>query len=325
MTTFVLRRLVSATALLIVLTAVVFTLQQLSPADGVKAYLGTGASPAAVAAARHQLGYDRPLIVQYLHYLGGIAHGDLGLSLRTRDPVTTDLASAAPATLELVFTAFILAIVVALLYVVSSAVLGGSVFRTLLLVAACAPPFLLGIAGLITFYAHLRWLPGGGRGTVGGPTGFTLVNAILHGDPAQFASGVSHLVLPALTLAIAPALAIGRVLHNSVDTTIRADYIRTANATGISPWRVYTGHVARNSIGPALSMAGLQLGFMCAGVVVVEQVFNWPGVGNYLAESIPVADFSAIAGVTLLLATVYIVANAAVDILQALADPRIAL
>jgi peptide/nickel transport system permease protein len=197
--------------------------------------------------------------------------------------------------------------------------------RSGLLVAACAPPFLVAIGGLVIFYARLGWLPGGGRGTVTGPTGFALLDALLRVDTVQIWSALSHLILPAVTLAIAPALAIGRVLRSSVRTTMATDYVRTAQSRGLHPARIAVAHVARNAAGPALSMAGLQLGFMFAGVVVVEQVFNWPGIGNYLAASIPVADFSAIAGVTLLLAAIYIGANAAVDILQAAADPRLTL
>ncbi len=125
-------------------------------------------------------------------------------------------------------------------------------------------------------------------------------------------------------LAIAPAIAIGRIFRSSLDMTLHADYVRTARSKGLGEGAVLRSHVLRNSLGPALSMAGLQLGFMFAGVVVVEQVFSWPGIGNYLAASIPVADFPAIAGVTLVLGAVYILANTAVDLLQAAADPRIA-
>ncbi|MGY4708885.1 ABC transporter permease [Mycolicibacterium sp. CBM1] len=325
MTAFALRRLASAAMLILLLTLLVFLLQKASPADGVKAYLGNGASPEAVAQARRQLGLDQPVSAQYMHYLSGLIHGDLGMSLRTRNPVATDLSTAAPATIELVLTAFVLALLMAAVYTATGSLRAGIPVRAGLLVAACAPSFLIGIAGLVVFYARLGWLPGGGRGTVAGPTGFGLLNALLTANPAALWSALTHLLLPALTLAIAPALAIGRVLRSSVRMTMSADYVRTAQSRGLHPARVAMGHVARNAASPALSMAGLQLGFMFAGVVVVEQVFNWPGIGNYLAASIPVADFAAIAGVTLLLAAIYIGANAVVDILQAAADPRLTL
>jgi peptide/nickel transport system permease protein len=124
-------------------------------------------------------------------------------------------------------------------------------------------------------------------------------------------------------LAVAPAIAIGRILRSSLDQTLDADFVRTARSKGLTHSRVLRRHVIRNSIGPALSMAGLQLGFMFAGVVVVEGIFSWPGIGNYLAASIPVSDFPAIAGVTLVLGSIYVVANAIVDLLQSLADPRL--
>jgi peptide/nickel transport system permease protein len=136
---------------------------------------------------------------------------------------------------------------------------------------------------------------------------------------------MEHVFLPALVLAIAPAVSIGRILRSSLEATLAADHVRTARSKGLTEIAVLARHVTRNSIGPGLSMAGLQLGFMFAGVVVVEQIFSWPGIGNYLAESIPASDYPAIAGVTLVLGALYVVTNAVVDLLQALADPRVTL
>jgi len=134
---------------------------------------------------------------------------------------------------------------------------------------------------------------------------------------------VRHLVLPATAVAIGPAISIGRVLRSSLVSTLGQDYVRTARAKGLPEIRVLAGHVLRNSAGPALSMAGLQVGLLFAGVLVVESIFAWPGLGQYTAQSLPVDDFPAIAGVTLLLGAGYVVINTVVDILQSLADPRI--
>lgn len=326
MARFLVRRLASAVVLILVLTAVVFLLQSLSPGDPVKAYLGNNASPAAIRAARSALGLDQPLPVQYFHYVVNLARGNLGVSLRTHRPVAADLHDFLPATVELVVVAFVIALVLGSLYAVSGGLRwpGGAFFRGPLLVLATAPPFLLALGGIILFYSELQILPAAGRGAdTSTPTGFLLVDSLVDGNLPEWVSAVQHLALPAVILAIAPSIAIGRILRSSLEATLRADHVRTAESKGLSRFRVLAKHVARNSIGPALSMAGLQLGFMFAGVVVIEQVFSWPGIGNYLASSIPVSDFPAIAGVTLVLGIIYIVANAVVDVLQALADPRL--
>lgn len=323
---FLLRRTGLAVVLVLILTAVVFVLQAVSPGDGVKAYIGNNASPADIRAERSRLGLDDPLVVQYLRYLGNALHGDLGISYRTHRPVALDLHDFLPATVELVVVAFVVALILGILYAVSGALRwpGAAFFRGPLLVLATAPPFLLALGGIILFYAQLQILPAAGRGVdASSPTGFELIDSVLGGDGPEFASAVQHLLLPAVILAIAPSIAIGRILRSSLEATLRSDYVRTARAKGLRPLTVLGKHVVRNSLGPGLSMAGLQLGFMFAGVVVVEQVFSWPGIGNYLASSIPVSDFPAIAGVTLVLGVIYIVANAVVDVLQAVADPRL--
>ena len=326
MTVFLLRRAAAAIALLIALSALIFVLQHNAPGDPARAYVGGNASPAAVADARRRLGLDKPLLEQYLRYLGHALQGDLGVSVRTHRPVTTDLRQFVPATAELVLFAFVLALLLAALFALSGALRtpGGRAYRGLLLIAATAPPFLLGIGGIVLFYSDLGWLPASGRGVdTSSPTGLVLLDSVLHADPSLFGDGLKHLLLPGLALAIAPAISIGRILRASLEASLSADHVRTARSKGLREITVLTRHVVRNSLGPGLSMAGLQLGFMFAGVVVVEQVFSWPGIGLYLASSIPDSDFPAIAGVTLLLGGVYIVVNAVVDVLQAVADPRL--
>lgn len=327
MTTYLLKRLGALVLLLIALSALLFTLRHFGGGDPVRAIVGANASPESVAAARTRLGLDQPLTVQYWHYVTGLLHGDLGNSYRTRRPVGTDLLDFLPATVELVAAAFALAVVLAIVFAVSSILRwpGAAVFRGLLMVGATAPTFLLAIGGIVLFAKVLGWLPASGRtGGLGtSPTGFVLLDAVLAGDPGAFAAGLQHLVLPATALAVAPALAIGRVLRSSLLTTREADHVRTARAKGLGEAGVLRRHVLRNSLGPALSMGGLQLGFTLGGVLVVENVFNWDGVGSYLGASIPVDDYPAIAGVTLVLATAYVLINAVVDVLQAVADPRL--
>jgi peptide/nickel transport system permease protein len=323
------KRLLAMVVILAALAAVIFYLQHISPLDPVHAQLGAQASAQAIAARRHELGLDQPVTTQFGHYLINLLHGDLGLSYRTRRPVTTDLDAYFPATVELTLVGLILALVLAVVLAFGTVLNwpGSSAFRAILLIGASTPTFLLGIAGIIIFYQRFGILPANGRigvsGAPTGPTGLLTIDGLLHGRPSVTVDALKHLVLPALAIALGPAVSIGRVLRSSLITDQHSDYARTARAKGLSELAVLRRHVLRNALGAALSMTGLQVGLMFAGVLVVEQVFGWPGIGQYVAQSIPVADFPAIAGVTLMLGVAYIVINTAVDILQAAADPRI--
>lgn len=328
MVRFIGRRLGVMVALLLLLLALLFFLQHISPTDPAAAYIGSKASPAQIAAVRRHLGLDDPLIVQYGHYVWHALHFDLGVSLRTHRPVAAEIGTYLPATAELVLFAFVLALLLGGLFAVSGALQwpGGRLFRGILLIGASAPSFLLGLAGIVLFYSDLGWLPAAGRGpTSSSPTGLVLLDSLLHASLSEFGSGVRHLILPALSLALLPALAIGRVLRASIEQNLTAAHVRTARSKGVRETGVFARHVLRNSLGPTLSMSGLQLGGMFAGVVVIEQIFSWPGIGLYLGQSIANDDFPAIAAVTLLLGGIYIVANATVDILQTTADPRLSL
>jgi peptide/nickel transport system permease protein len=323
---FMVQRASTSMVLLALLSLIVFALQAIAPGDPVRAYLGASATTEAVAAKRQELGLNDELLTRYVRYVGNLVQGDMGLSLRTRRPVLTDLRQFLPATIELVGLAFVFALLLALGHAFTAALCcrGTALLRSLLFFLAAAPPFLLALAAIVLFYGQLGWFPAGGRGfDHSAPTGLLLLDRLLVADGRGWLQAAWHLLLPALVLAIAPALAIGRVLGSSMHGVLASDYVRTARAKGLGHWAVLAHHVLRNALGPALSMAGLQLGFMFAGVVVVEQVFNWPGMGRYLASSIPVADFPAVAGITLVLGAIYIASNLVVDLLQAAADPRI--
>jgi peptide/nickel transport system permease protein len=324
---FLVRRAIAAVILLLVLSATVFVLQSIAPGDPVRPYLGANASAQDVAAKRAELGLNDPLPLQYVRFVGHALTGDLGVSYRTRRPVMQDLGDFLPATVELVVVTFALATLLAVLFAFSGALNwpGGRLVRGTLLVGAAAPPFLLALGGIVLFYARLGWLPASGRGPADpGPTGFIVLDSLVHGQAGTAWQAVLHLVLPATVLSIAPAISIGRIFRSAIEATYADAHVRTARSKGITESGVLARHVTRNALNPALSMAGLQLGFIFAGVVVVEQVFSWPGIGTYLAGSIPVSDLPAILGVTLVLGSIYIVANAVVDILQVIADPRLA-
>lgn len=321
-------RVLSLIALLWILSVVLFVLQEISGANPVAAMLGGNASPEAIAAARERYGLDEPVLTRYFIFLTGIMVGDLGVSYRTRRPVMEDLLNYLPATLELVLFAFLLALALGVLFAVSTMLRwpGAQLFRGLLFVGSTIPTFLLGILGLIVFYRNFSLLPARGRGTdLEGPTGFYVFDSLVAGNIEAATTALEHLILPSIALALGPALAIGRVLRSSLLDTIGQDYIRTANSKGLGQTSVLTKHVMRNSVNAALSMSALQLGFMFGGVLVVETVFSWGGIGSYLSASLPVSDFPAVAGVTFVLGALYVIANTAADILQSMADPRIAI
>ncbi len=324
------RRFAALIAVLFGLAVIVFVLQAVIPSDPVRAMVGASATPQVVAEKRHELGYDQSLPQQFVAYMGRLSHGDLEDSLRTRNPVLNDLADFAPATMELaLFAAFLAALMGVGLGLMLAA--GGRIargLRLLLIGGASVPTFLAGLALILVFYSMLHLLPASGRVddtliVPGGPTGLLSVDSLLHGEPNLFFNSLEHLLLPAFTLALLPALAIARTLNSSLEQTLREDYVRTARAKGLHERKVILRHALRNSSGPVLTMGGLQFGLLLGGVVVVEQIFAWPGLGLYLDQSIQYSDFPAITGTTLLLGTAYVLVNFMVDLAQAWADPRI--
>jgi peptide/nickel transport system permease protein len=327
---FAAKRLVMMIPVLLFLTAVIFLLNSLSPIDPARAVLGPSASRAAVERLREQLGVNDPLPVQYVDYLEDmVLHGDLGYSARLQQPVTTGLRDAFPNTLELTALAFLITIVLSVLLALTSAGRwrGAPMLRALMVGGASAPAFLLGIAGILIFFSELSWLPASGRTSFEtaptGPTGFILIDSAVAGRPAVFTDGLKHMIMPAVAIALIPSVAVGRTLRSSLVTAMSSDYVRTARSKGLTEREILVKHGLRNAVGPALAMLGLQSGLMLAGVVVVETVFSWPGIGLYAAQAIPVADFPAIAGVALVIGVAYVIINAIVDVLQAVADPRI--
>jgi peptide/nickel transport system permease protein len=326
---FIAKRLLAAAVIVIFLIAAMFLLEHMSKLDPAHAYLGAGASSQAVAAERIKLGLNRPILVQFVDYLGHVLTGNFGISYRTRNPVFSDIKEYLPNTIELAVFSLILAVLLGLLLGLASTlkIRGFRLIQFILISGASTPVFLLAYLGILIFYAKLHILPASGMTSYQsyptGPTGMLLVDSLLHLDFGLFFNSLQYIILPGLSLAIVPALSIGRVLRGSLLTTMRQDFIRTARSKGLNESRVFLRHALRNSIGPALSMIGLQAGLLLASDVVVEQIFSWPGVGYYIAQSIPVGDFPAISGVTIFFGIFYVLINTLVDIGQQLADPRI--
>ncbi len=320
------RRLLALVGVLVGLSVLVFVIQAVLPTDPVRAYFGRNVSTDLLAAKRHELGLDRALPEQYVHFVGRLLRGDLGESLRTRRAVTTDIGDFLPATAELALCAAVLAAVfgVALGVIGSRGGVASGGVRLVSVLGSSAPTFLLAIVGILVFYRQLGWLPAVGRGdSVDGPTRWFLVDAVLAGDPSAFVDAWKHLVMPATALAIGPAVSVARTLRGSLRDLQREDHVRLARAKGLGEVRILVRHCLRNAAGPSLSMGGLQSGLLLAGTVVVESVFGWPGIGLYLNQAIEASDLPAVVGVVLVLGAIYVVLNAVVDVLQIAADPRL--
>ena len=330
MTSVLTRRVLALVAVLFGLAVIVFTLQALIPADPARAIVGASASPAVVEAKARELGYDKPLPAQFAAFMGRMVQGDLQDSLRTRNPVAEDLRTFAPATLELALMAAALAAIlgVGLGLLLASGLRAARAARLLLIGGASVPGFLVALLAILLFYSALGVLPASGRVDdkfiiEDGPTGLLLLDSLIHLQPNVFFDAIKHLIMPAFTLALVPALAIARTLDSSLTHVMREDYVRTARSKGLRERTVIVRHALRNAAGPALTMGGLQFGLLLGGIVVVEQIFAWPGLGLYLDQSIGYSDFPAITGTTILLGTAYVLVNFLVDLAQAWADPRI--
>lgn len=326
---FTVRRLGSALVVLLLLSLVMFGLQHTSKADPVRAKLGIGATPATIAAKRHELGLDRPLPVQYADYVKNALTGNFGESIRTNRPVSSDLRTFLPASIELIAAIMVIATVlgVALGIVTSRPGSRAGAVRFVMLLLSSAPGFLLALLAILLFYRRLGMLPASGRTSFidapTGPTGFLTIDSLIAGRFDVFGDALNHLILPATAAAIVPAAAIARVLRSSLISTMGSDQIRTARAKGLTEGQVTRRHALRNSAGPALSLTGLLVASLFAGTLIVEQIVAWPGLGAYLLRSIDSKDFPAIAGVTLVVGAIYVTLNAVVEIIQSALDPRV--
>lgn len=300
---FLAKRLLLTIPVLIGVATLVFSLIHLVPGDPVQAMLGESASPQDVAQMRTRLGLDRPLLEQYSSFVGGALTGDLGISLRTNQPVTAVILERMPATLELAVAAMLVAIGMAIPLGIIAAVRVGTrvdhAATTLALVGISMPTFWLGPLLAIVFSVWLGWLPVSGRGTL------------------------AHLVLPAITLGAPLAAILARMTRASVLEELRELYVLAARARGVSQTRAVLAHAFRNSLIPIVTVIGLQFGAVLTGAVITETIFAWPGVGRLLVQSISARDYPAVQGCILLIAVTYVSMNLLVDLLYGFLDPRI--
>jgi len=329
---FVLRRIVGIAAVMIGVSVITFAISHVVPTDPAAAALGDHATDEQIAAFRTEYHLDRPLPEQYITYVTGIVHGDLGRSIRTRRAVLDDLADSFPATLELSFTALLVSIVVGIPAGLWSAISRGRlpdlVVRLFALAGGSMPVFWLGLIVIGLFYYQLGWFPGGGRlDTFVSPpptrTGLFVVDSLLAGDFEALRSSLAHLVLPALTLGYFSTAVVARMTRSSMLEVLGQDYMRTARAKGLRESAIVLRHGLRNALIPTITVIGLTFGSLLSGAVLTETIFSWPGLGRYATASAVSLDFPAVLGVTLLAAIVYPLANLVVDIAYYWLDPRI--
>lgn len=283
--------------------------------------LGEDATLEERAALTAELGFDRPVAVQYLRYLGNVVQGNLGVSYRLKRPVAELIAERLPATLELALVAAVLAVVGGVVLGVYTAIrrdsLASRALMTVSLVGVSLPTFLIGIGLIYLFAVELRWLPSFGRGDTvqlgGWATGLLT------------ASGWASLVLPALTLGLYKLTLIMRLVRAEMLEVLRSDYIRFGRARGLRERDLNFGHALRNTLIPVITITGLQIGSLIAFAIVTETVFQWPGVGLLFITSIQAVDVPVVAAYLLLIALLYVVINFVVDLLYALVDPRLRL
>jgi peptide/nickel transport system permease protein len=281
---------------------------------------------------REEWGFNQPLWKQYVIYMQGVLHGDLGKSLMSQQPVLSDIKRRFPATLEL-------ALVTMVLYLALSLLLGSvagmtkrpnvdSAVRILALGAYSLPPFWVGLLLQIFFFGELRVLPALGRisPALDPPariTGLYLIDSLVTGNSAAFLSSLKHILLPSTTIVLAQTGLMVRMLRVSVLDVKTKVYVTTARAKGLSERVIYFRHVLRNALLPVLTMAGIQFGWLLTGTVVVETIYGWPGLGRYAVDSILNFDYLPVTGVALIATGVFVILNLLVDLLYSVADPRI--
>jgi peptide/nickel transport system permease protein len=311
------------------LIAIVFFVSHVVPADPVLLVAGETATKEQVEALRAKLGFDRPLVVQLVSYYGDLLRGDLGMSLYTSRPVSYDLWSRVPATLELTLAAMLVATVLGIPLGVVSALKRNSWLdhgvRVLTVSGLAIASFWLGIMLQLLFAMDLGWTPLNGRLSGFPPktvTGLYLIDTALMGDWRGFRSALNHLALPTLTLAF-PALAtVVRFTRAGMLDVMQSGYVLYERAMGVPPSVVTWKYILRNALTSTVTQIGLLFGILLAGAVVVETVFDWPGIGNYAFGAILMSDYNAIMGFTLWAGGMFMLANLMVDIAHGIIDPR---
>ena len=331
---FIASRLGLAVVMVLLASLVIFLIANAVPGDPVLLQIGdlAASNPVMVAAFRHKWGLDLPLWDRYWIFLTGLMHGDFGYSIGSHRPVLDDIKDYAPATIELASVAFVLSLCVGLPLGVLAAVRRDSwidhLARGISLIGVSAPSFWLAFTMLAIFYGWLDIAPGPGRlDPIAFPpdrvTGLLLIDTVLAGDWDTFHDALAHLVLPSIVLASATLGLITRTTRAAMLEALSQDYVRVAKAKGLRARAVVLGHALPNALLPVVTLGGLAYANLLSGAVLTETIFSWPGLGRYTFQSAVALDFPAIMGMTVIVASVFVLVNLLVDISYALLDPRV--
>jgi len=332
MLAFILRRLGTFIPTFIGVSFVSFLFIRLLPGDPILLMAGErGMSDERYAQLMSQFGFDRPLLTQYWDYLSGIVRGDLGISFKTKPTGWDEFFALFPATLELSLCAIVFAVVLGIPAGIVAAVKRGKwpdqALMSTALVGFSMPIFWWALLLIILFSGVLGWTPVSGRISLmyffPTGTGFMLIDSFRSGQPGAFASAVQHLILPTVVLGTIPLAVIARQTRSAMLEVLSEDYVRTAKAKGLGPWRVNGLHALRNALIPVVTVIGLSVGTLMAGAILTETIFSWPGVGKWMVEGINSRDYTAVQGGLLMIAVIVMVVNLVVDVLYGLINPKI--
>jgi len=328
---YIIKRLLLLVPTLLAISFFVFLMIHLVPGDPAQVMLGERATPEALADLRRELGLDDPILTQYGRFLGGLAHGDLGRSIKSNERITTELTRRFPATVELATAAMLIATVVGMGMGILAATRRNSIidYASMFgaLIGVSMPIFWLGLMLMLGLGLQLGLFPIAGRidtaVSVDRITGLLILDSLLTGNWRGLSSALAHLALPALALGTVPMAVIARMTRASLLEVMRQDYVRTARAKGLRERVVVLRHAVRNALIPTLTVLGLQFGYLLGGAIITETIFAWPGTGRWLLLAVYARDFRAVQGGVLLIATVFVIVNLLVDVAYGYVDPRI--
>jgi peptide/nickel transport system permease protein len=328
----ILKRMMMAVPSLIGVVIVTFLLTRALPGDPAAYFAGPAATTEAIQQIRVKLGLDKPLYIQFVRYVEDLAHGDLGNSLTTGQPVGQEIKTRLPASAELTLLGLIVSVLIAVPLGILAATRPNSIIdhtcRVIATAGVSLPVFFTGLILIYVFYYHLGWAPPplGRLDIFFSPpphvTGFYLIDSLIAGDGEVFVAALKQLILPALTLAIFSLAPIARMTRASMLAVLSSDFVRTARASGLTPFTVVITSAFRNAMLPVITTLGMVFSFLLGANVLVEKVFAWPGIGSFAVEALIASDFAPLQGFVLTMAVMYVALNLLIDILYGVIDPR---
>jgi len=328
----ILKRMMMAVPSLIGVVIVTFLLTRALPGDPAAYFAGPAATTEAIQQIRVKLGLDKPLYIQFVRYVEDLAHGDLGNSLTTGQPVGQEIKTRLPASAELTLLGLIVSVLIAVPLGILAATRPNSLIdhtcRVIATAGVSLPVFFTGLILIYVFYYHLGWAPPplGRLDIFYSPpphvTGFYLIDSLIAGDGEVFVAALKQLILPALTLAIFSLAPIARMTRASMLAVLSSDFVRTARASGLAPFTVVITYAFRNAMLPVITTLSMVFSFLLGANVLVEKVFAWPGIGSFAVEALIASDFAPLQGFVLTMAVMYVALNLLIDILYGVIDPR---